>query len=104
MGIKRDEYLLVPLLFLKPLTFYSPKISQFYKLLDKTLEWLDKLREQLRISRENHLKNTPHDEIDIEIVKENVKEILSMIRNESEELGGKYPKIAIGSRWACKCQ
>ena len=73
---------------------YDPEVIRFYSLLDKTTEWLDKLREELRISRENHLKDTPHDEIDVETVKKNIKKLLKAIRNEGEELGGKYPKIA----------
>lgn len=70
------------------------KVVRVYGLLEKTLEWLDKLREQLRISRKDHLKDNPPDEIDIEIVKEDAKEILSTIHDEGEGLGGKYAKIA----------
>ncbi len=72
----------------------DPNVVCFYSLLEKTLEWLDKLREQLQITRKNHLKDNHQDETDIETVKKNVKEILNSIHNEGKDLGGKYPKIA----------
>jgi len=72
----------------------DPKASRFYNVLEKKLEWLDKLREQLRITRKNHLKDKPQDETDIETVKKDVRGILNSIHNEGKDLGGKYPKIA----------
>jgi len=72
----------------------DPNVICFYSLLEKTLEWLDELRDQLRITRNNHLKDKPQDETDIETIKKNIKEILNAIHNEGKDLGEKYPKIA----------
>lgn len=69
-------------------------VTHRYRLLEKTLEWLDELREQLQISRDGHLKDKPSDEIDIETVKKEVKKILKSISKEARGLGGKYEDIA----------
>ncbi len=73
---------------------YDPNVICFYSLLEKTLEWIDKLRDQLWITRNNHLKDKPRDETDIETIKKNVKEISNAIHIEGKDLGEKYPKIA----------
>lgn len=65
-----------------------------YYLLDRTLRWLDDLRDHLRISRENHLKDFSQDEIDLENILEDINEVLVRIRKEGRELGGKYNEIA----------
>ena len=69
-------------------------VTRRYHLINKTLEWLDALREQLQISRDGHLKDKPSDEIEIETVKENIKTILKSIRKEARGLGNKYEKVA----------
>lgn len=69
-------------------------VTRRYHLIKKTLEWLDILREQLQISRDGHLKDTPSNEIEIETVKEEIKAILKNNRKEAKELGGKYEKIS----------
>lgn len=69
-------------------------VTHRYRLLEKTLEWLDELREQLQISRDGHLKDKPSEKIDIETVKENVKKILMCISKEARGLGSKYKDIA----------
>ncbi|MCK4614105.1 MAG: hypothetical protein KAU14_04810 [Thermoplasmata archaeon] len=65
-----------------------------YCLIERTLRWLDELREELHVSRKGHLKDKPSKKIDIEKVKEDVTNILKKIRREGRELGGKYIKIA----------
>jgi len=72
----------------------DPKVLESYRMLDKTLDWLEKLREQLRISRKDHLKATPSEEIDIDLVKTKVDELLKTIRDEGDKLSGKYSGIA----------
>ena len=69
-------------------------VTRRYNLFKKTLGWLDLLREQLQISRDGHLKDTPSNEIEIETVKWNINKILKDIRKEGGKLGGKYEKIS----------
>ncbi|MCK4399090.1 MAG: hypothetical protein KAV25_08870, partial [Methanophagales archaeon] len=60
----------------------------------KTLEWLDELRDNLRLSRRTNLKDTPPDDIDLEVITNNIRVVLARIGEESRELGGEYPQIA----------
>ncbi len=69
-------------------------VTRRYHLINKTLEWLDVLREQLQISRDGHLKDKPSDKIEIETVKENIKTILKSISTAAEGMGKKYGKVA----------
>ena len=70
------------------------EVFKYYCLLDKTLEWLDELRDNLRLSRRTNLKDTPPDDIDLEEVLMNIRAVLARISEESRELGGEYPQIA----------
>jgi len=55
--------------------------------LDKTLKWLDKLRDNLRISRKTNLKDSTPGDNDLEEVTSNIKAALAKIREEGRELG-----------------
>jgi len=70
------------------------KITHLGYLLQRTMEWLDDLRDHLRITRENHLKDSPPGEISLEDCKKNILEELAKILQEGKELGEKYEQIA----------
>lgn len=70
------------------------QIFYYYSILDKTLEWLDKLRDNLRISRETNLKDFPSEDTEVEGVLKSIRELLSRISEEGQELEGQYIKIA----------
>ena len=59
------------------------------------MNWLDDLRNHLRVTRENHLKDVPPEEVSLEDCKKNIKHKLAEISQEGKELGGKYEKIAV---------
>ncbi|RCV65238.1 PEGA domain-containing protein [Methanophagales archaeon] len=69
-------------------------VFQHYRIRDKTLEWLDELRDNLRISRKTNLKDSTPGDIDIEEVTRNIKAVLAGICEESRELGGNFTQIA----------
>jgi len=71
------------------------KALRCYYLLERTLGWLEDLRDNLRISRKNHLKDFSQDDIDLEDILEDIKDVLAKIRKEGRELDGKYNKIAM---------
>ena len=58
----------------------------YYSILDKTLEWLDKLRDNMRISRETNLKDFSSEDIEIKGVMNSIRELLSRISEEGREL------------------
>jgi hypothetical protein len=70
------------------------EVFKYYRLMDKTLEWLDELRDNLRLSRRTNLKDTSPDDIDLEVITKNIRVVLARISEESRELGGEYPQIA----------
>ena len=70
------------------------QIFYYYSILDKTLEWLDELRDNLRISRETNLKDFSAEDIEVEGVLKSIRELLSRISEEGRELEGQYIKIA----------
>lgn len=70
------------------------QVFYYYSILDKTLEWLDELRDNLRISRETNLKDFLSEDIEFEGVLKSIRELLSRISEEGRELGGQYIKTA----------
>lgn len=70
------------------------EVFRHYRILDKTLEWLDELRDNPRISRKTNLKDSAPDDIDLEEVTRNIKAVLAKICEEGRELGGNFPQIA----------
>ncbi len=71
------------------------KVLDGYCLLQQILDWLNELRGHLRISRENHLKDSPAEDIDLEQTMKDTREALAKIRKEGREKGEKYPQIAL---------
>jgi len=72
----------------------DPKITHMGYLLQKTMGWLNDLRNHLRVTRENHLKDFSQGEISLEDCKKNIRKKLAEILQESRELGEKYEQIA----------
>ena len=70
------------------------EILYYYSILDKTLEWLDELRDNLRISRETNLKDFSSEDIEVEGVLKSIRELLNRISEEGQKLGGQYMKTA----------
>lgn len=73
----------------------DPEITRSSYRLQRTMNWLDDLRNHLRVTRENHLKDVPPEEASLEDCKKNIKNKLAEISQEGKELGGKYEKIAV---------
>jgi len=53
--------------------------------LQRTMNWLDDLRNHLRVTRENHLKDVPPEEVSLEDCKKNIKNKLAEILQEVED-------------------
>ena len=70
------------------------EVFRHYCILDKTLEWLDELRDNLRLSRKTNLKDCAPSDIDIDEVSKNIRAVLARICVEGQEQGGEYLKIA----------
>jgi hypothetical protein len=70
------------------------RVFEYFCILEKILQWLDKLRDHLRITRENNLKDSLPTGIKLEDVLTEIKEVLLKIRMESWKLGKKYQQIA----------
>lgn len=70
------------------------KITQSSHLLQRTMEWLDDLCDHLRITRENHLKDSLPRETSLEDCKKEIRKKLAEILQEGGERGGKYKEIA----------
>jgi hypothetical protein len=72
------------------------KVLEYFSILEKILQWLDELRDNLRITRKNNLKDSkPIDfdfELDVVLIK--IKEVLLKIRTESWKLEKQYQRIA----------
>ena len=66
----------------------------YYCLLEKTLQWLDELRDILRISHKTNLKDSSPTDIDLDKIIAETKGVLIKIRVESRKLGKKYQQIA----------
>jgi len=62
--------------------------------LDKTLKWLDELRDTLRISRKTNLKDSTPGDIDLEEVTSNIKAVLAKICDEGREFFGIFSQLA----------
>ena len=70
------------------------EVFRHYHILDKTLKWLDELRDNLRISRKTNLKDSTPGDIDLEEVTSNIKAALAKICEEGRELGWIFPQLA----------
>jgi hypothetical protein len=70
------------------------EVLYYYSILDKTLEWLDELRDNLRISRKTNLKDFSSEDIEVEGVLKSIRELLNRISEEGQKPGGQYMKTA----------
>lgn len=68
-------------------------VINYYCILEKILQWMDELRDYLRISRKNNLKDSSPNDIDIDDVLVKIKMALVKMRVESRKLGSQYQNI-----------
>jgi hypothetical protein len=69
------------------------RVFEYFCVFEKILQWLDKLRDHLRITRENNLKDSLPTGIKLEEVLTEIKEVLLKIRMESWKLGKSINKL-----------
>lgn len=65
-----------------------------YCILEKILQWLDELCDNLRITRKTNLKDSLPTGVDLDGVLTQIRKLLVEIRVEGRNLGGKYLRIA----------
>lgn len=70
------------------------KINRSSHLLQRTIEWLNDLCENLRVTREKHLKDFLPEEVSLENCKKEIRKKLTEILQDGRERGEKYEKIA----------
>jgi Transposase, Mutator family len=70
------------------------KVFEYSCILEQILQWLDELRDHLRITRKNNLKDSLPIDIKFEDILTKIKEVLLKIRIESWKLGKQYQQIA----------
>ena len=58
------------------------------------MQWLDELRDDLRITRNNNLKDSKPIDIELDKILKKIKEVLHKIRMESWKLDKQYQRIA----------
>ena len=68
-------------------------VVHYYCILEKILQWMDELRDHLRISRKTNLKDSLPIDISIENVLTKIKRALVKMRLESHKLGEQYQNI-----------
>ena len=69
-------------------------VFDYYCFLEKMLQWLDELRDILRISRKTNLKDSLPTDIDLDKIIAETKGVLVKIRVECRKLGKQYQQIA----------
>lgn len=70
------------------------KVLDYFSILEKILQWLDELRDNLRITRKNNLKDSKPIDFELDAVLMKIKEVLLKIRTESWKLEKQYQQIA----------
>ncbi|MCZ7359935.1 MAG: hypothetical protein O8C55_07665, partial [Candidatus Methanoperedens sp.] len=70
------------------------KVLEYFSILEKILQWLDELRDNLRITRKNSLKDSKPIDFELDAVLIKIKEVLLKIRTESWKLEKQYQRIA----------
>ncbi len=70
------------------------KVFEYFSIMQKELQWLDELRDDLRITRQNNLKDSKPIDIEIDEILIKIKEVLLRIRKESWKLDKQYQRIA----------
>ncbi|MDP1678187.1 MAG: transposase [Bacteroidota bacterium] len=72
----------------------DPRVFECFCILEKILQWLDELRDILRITRKNNLKDSLPIDIKLDEILIKIKEVLLKIRMESRKLEVQYQRIA----------
>jgi len=70
------------------------KVLEYFSIMQKELQWLDELRDNLRITRNNNLKDSKPNDIELDQIKITIKEVLIKIRMECRKLDEQYQRIA----------
>jgi hypothetical protein len=70
------------------------RVLDYFSILEKILQWLDELRDNLRITRKNNLKDSKPNDIELDKILIKIKEVLVKIRMESWKLDKQYQQIA----------
>jgi len=70
------------------------KVLEYFSIIEKVLQWLDELRDNLRITRENNLKDSKPKDNELDDVLIKIKEVLLKIRTEGWKLDKQYQRIA----------
>ena len=70
------------------------KVFEYFSIMEKVLQWLDELRDNLRITRQNNLKDSKPNDIEIDEILIKIKDVLLRIRKESWKLDKQYQRIA----------
>lgn len=65
-----------------------------FNVIHRTVQWLDLVREPLRISRTTHLQDIPPEKLGIRDVEILLRSILVKITKEGQELGNEYHRVA----------
>ncbi len=71
------------------------KVLEYFSIMQKELQWLDELRDNLRITRNNNLKDSKPIDIELDGILIKIKEVLHNIRMESRKLDEPYQRIAL---------
>jgi len=69
-------------------------VLEYFSIMQKELQWLDELRDDLRITRNNNLKDSKPIDIELDKISIKIKEVLLKIRKESWKLDEQYQRIA----------
>lgn len=70
------------------------EVFHYYCILDKILQWLDELCDNLRITRKTNLKDSLPTDVDLDSLLTQIQKVLVEIRVESRKLGSQYQQIA----------
>jgi len=71
------------------------RVREYFSIMEKVLQWLDELRDNLRITRNNNLKDSKPIDIELDGILIKIKEVLRKIRMESWKLDEQYKRIAL---------
>jgi len=71
------------------------KVLEYFSIMEKVLQWLDELRDNLRITRKNNLKDSKPIDIELDEILIKIKEVLLKIRMERWKLDEQYQRIAL---------
>jgi len=70
------------------------KVFEYFSILEKIFQWLDELRDNLRITRTKNLKDALPTDIKFDVILIKIKEVLIKIRMESCKMDKRYQGIA----------